>query len=31
MIEHHVSAGQNIITQGEKGYRFYVVDDGGVS
>ena len=28
MSEHHVSAGQNVVTQGEKGNHFYVVDAG---
>ena len=28
MMEHHVAAGSNVITQGEKGNHFYVVDSG---
>ena len=28
MSEHHVSAGQNVVSQGEKGNHFYVVDAG---
>ena len=28
MMEHHVAAGSNVITQGEKGNHFYVVDGG---
>ena len=28
MNEHHVAAGSNVITQGEKGNHFYVVDSG---
>ena len=28
MMEHHVSAGQNVVTQGEKGNHFYIIDSG---
>lgn len=28
MSEHNVSAGKNVVTQGEKGNHFYVVDSG---
>ena len=28
MMEHHVEAGSNVITQGEKGNHYYIVDSG---
>jgi len=28
MMEHHVEAGSNVITQGEKGNHYYIVDQG---